>query len=122
MTTIPEPIATAAAALLAPYRPGITPAKLEAALSGDHERELTDELMTRKEAAAALRISLPTLLRMQKTNEISFVRVRRRLLIKAESVRAIIAGKAPRKAAEQTETQPIPEAETAQSSRARKQW
>lgn len=122
MSKIPEPIATAAVAMLAPYRPGLTLEELEAALSVDSEREIHEELMTRREACEALHISMPTLGRMLDDGELERVRIRRRVFVRAADVRAIIEGKEPRKAIEQTETQSAPKAEGASSRPARKQW
>jgi len=96
-TAIPEPVKTGVFASLAPYRPGLTPAKLDAALDAvlvaDHERELAGQLMTRKEAAATLKISFPTLGRMLDERELERVRVRRRVFVRASDVRAIIEGR-----------------------------
>jgi len=93
MNRIPNPIATAAAAMLAPYHPGLTPERLESALATNSGCELGDELMTRQEACDVLRISKPTCDRMLNDGELECVKIRRRVFVRASSVRSIVAGK-----------------------------
>ncbi len=62
MNEIPNEIATAAAGLLAAYVPGLTPAKLAAALSAPADD--LGPLMTVKEAAEVLHVSRRTVERL----------------------------------------------------------
>lgn len=90
---IPDPIATAAASMLAPYRPGLTPQQLEAALAEPEPREPPEKLLTREEAMTELRISMPTLDRMLVAGELTKVKIRGRVFIRNSEVRAVIEGK-----------------------------
>jgi excisionase family DNA binding protein len=89
---IPEPILSAVVSILSPFRVGLTPHALEAALSFEQEQEPADKLLSRKEAAAALHISLPTLDRMCYENEIRPVKIRGRVFIRQSTVDRIIRG------------------------------
>ena len=61
---IPQAVSTAIALMLDQYFPGLTAARLESALAFKPEGEKAETLLSRREAAAALRISLPTTDRM----------------------------------------------------------
>ncbi len=122
IATIPEPIKKAVEALLAPHFPGLTYAKLEVMLSVDTERETGEELVPLSIACSTLKISMPTLRRLIEAGDLRRIRIRRRVFVRADDIQAIIAGKAPRKDAEPTETQPTPEAKAEQSRPGRKQW
>ncbi|QBG46612.1 DNA-binding protein [Verrucomicrobia bacterium S94] len=91
---IPENIATAATALLAPYRPELTPNKLKEVLSKEPEQSVRDNLVSRKDACSALHVSLPTLDRMLSEGELARVKVRGRVFVRESSIRAIIEGEA----------------------------
>jgi excisionase family DNA binding protein len=58
---IPENIIHGVAAMLTPYCPGLTTERLLAAVSFAPEKEEVETLLTRKEAAQALKVSLPTI-------------------------------------------------------------
>ena len=58
---IPENIVTGATAMLAPYCPGLTTGRLLEAISFEPEKNEVETLLTRKEAAEALKVSLPTI-------------------------------------------------------------
>ena len=90
--TIPEPIATAVASMLAPYRPGLTPQRLEAALDFPEEKPPPENLRSRKEAMLDLHVSMPTLDRMLASNELGKVKVRGRVFIRESEIREIIEG------------------------------
>lgn len=57
---------------------------------------MTGELLTRREAAAALRVSVTTLDRMVTRGDLAVVALGRRRLIPTTEIRAIIAGAARR--------------------------
>jgi len=90
---IPLVITSAAASMLAPYCEGLTPSKLEAALTGDAERDITERLTELPAAAKALKVSLPTIRRMIADRELEPVRVRRRVFVRTAELRAIIDGR-----------------------------
>ncbi|MCF7848564.1 MAG: helix-turn-helix domain-containing protein [Kiritimatiellales bacterium] len=93
-TKIPDAIKTAAAAMLAPYcNGGLTPEKLETAISFKPDEEVAEKLLTRKEAAAALSVSLPTLDRMLRENELPRRRIRGAVRIPKSAINAFVLGK-----------------------------
>jgi excisionase family DNA binding protein len=57
---IPENIIHGVTAMLAPYCPGLTTERLLTAVSFEPEKDEVETLLTRKEAAQALKVSLPT--------------------------------------------------------------
>ena len=69
-------------------------------------REKIPELLTRSEAAHALRVSLTTITRMTKAGQLRAVRVGRSIRIPAESVRAFIAGESSPEEPESPELHP----------------
>lgn len=89
---IPAPIATAVASMLAPYRPGLTPQKLEVALEFPEKDEPSESLFSREEATVALHISMPTLDRMLASGELKKVKIRGRVFIRESDIRTIIEG------------------------------
>ena len=58
---IPENIVTGVTAMLVPYCPGLTAERLLSAISFEPEKREAEILLTRKEAAEALKVSLPTI-------------------------------------------------------------
>ena len=77
---VPPAILTAATGLLLPFVPSITPTALAEALER-LDKPATPEIekpLTRKQAAALLGISLPTLYRWQKDGKIRFAKVSRK--------------------------------------------
>lgn len=90
---IPEAITLAAANLLAPYRPGLTPNQLEAALDSLEKIESPDELWSREIIKNTLNVSMPTVDRMLASGELPKVKIRGRVFVRASAVRAIIEGK-----------------------------
>lgn len=92
--SIPEPIANAAASMLAPYCPGLTAAKLEAAITYEPEKEQAERLRTRKEASAALNISIVTLDRMLTSGEMPRRRIRGSVRVPQSAIDRILAGEA----------------------------
>ncbi len=89
---IPKAISEAAAALLQPYAPGLTPDKLANAIVFQPEGPEQEKLLSRKEASTALNISQPTLDRMLKAGELKKVRVRGRAFVRQSEVSRIISG------------------------------
>ncbi|MFA5687742.1 MAG: helix-turn-helix domain-containing protein [Kiritimatiellales bacterium] len=86
---IPSPISTAVIAMLSPYTPGLTPEKLEHSLTFAPENP-SDKLLTRKEAASTLRVSLPTIDRMFKDGQLHRVFIRGRVFIRDSEVKSLI--------------------------------
>ena len=93
MKQIPEAITAAAVSMLAPYAPDLTSAKLESAIAFKQEKPDSGErLLSRKEAAQSLHISLPTIDRMLASHELGRVTVRGRVFIRHSEVQRIISG------------------------------
>lgn len=94
--TISTPIIQAAVGLLAPYAPELNAANLIAAI----KQYRTDggvrvQLMTRREAAAALGVSMPTVHRLINDGKLRRVQVSANCVrIDAESVNAILEAEA----------------------------
>ena len=90
---IPENIATGVAAMLAPYCPGLTIERLEAAISFKPEPDEgeIDKLLTRKEAAQALKVSIPTIDRMLRDGDLPKRRIRGAVRIPMRAVSDIIS-------------------------------
>lgn len=63
-TQIPKPIAEAVVTMLLPYAPNLTVEKLEASILETPSPKNQEKLLTRKEAAEALNVSIPTIDRM----------------------------------------------------------
>lgn len=92
-TQIPEAITAAAVSMLAPYAPDLTPARLVSAIAFKQESPNSfDTLLSRKEAAKALHISLPTIDRMLASRELERVTVRGRVFIRQSEIHRIICG------------------------------
>jgi excisionase family DNA binding protein len=89
---IPEQIAICAASMLSPYCAGLTPGRLTEALNHDQPTAPADRLLTRHEAVAALRISMPTLDRLLSAGKIQRVKVGRRVFLRESSIREIVEG------------------------------
>jgi excisionase family DNA binding protein len=90
-TEIPHAISTAVVAMLSPFLPGLTAARLESMAFALEEKQ-HDSLLTRKESAFALRISLPTVDRLLASGELSRVNVRGRVLVRRSELDKIISG------------------------------
>jgi excisionase family DNA binding protein len=58
---IPDHIVNGVAAMLAPYCPGMTTERLLSAICFEPEKDEVETLLTRKEAAEALKVSIPTI-------------------------------------------------------------
>lgn len=93
---IPHPIAEAVIAMLRPYAPDLTPAKLESALCFKAEPNAQEQLLTRKDAAKMLSISLPTLDRMLRDGELPRRHIRGAVRIPLSSIEAITSGNSPK--------------------------
>ena len=90
---IPEAITAAAVSMLVPYAPDLTPARLESAIAFKQDRfDPIEKLLSRKEAAGALHISLPTIDRMLASRDLHRVTVRGRVFIRQSDVQRIING------------------------------
>lgn len=88
---IPHPIAEAVIAMLRPYAPDLTPAKLESALCFKPEPNTQEQLLSRKDAAEKLNISVTTLDRMLRDGELHRLRIRGNVRIPLSSIRAIMS-------------------------------
>lgn len=75
-TRIPQPIAEAVVTMLRPYAPDLTFEKLEQAIIGKVDVETPEKLMTRKEAAEFLNVSIPTIDRMLRDGELPRIHIR----------------------------------------------
>jgi excisionase family DNA binding protein len=89
---IPQALSTAIALMLDQYFPGLTAARLESALAFKLEGGKAETLLSRREAAAALRISLPTTDRMLQAKELTRVNVRGRVFIRRSEIDRIVSG------------------------------
>jgi len=89
---LPPAISAAAAALLAPYAPGLTVAKLESAIAFAPESTPPEKLLSRREAANALHVSLPTVDRMLAVDQLTRVNVRGRVFIRRSEIDRIVSG------------------------------
>lgn len=92
ISDIPPEISTAAVRLLEPYAPGLTGDTLAEAIIYKPEAG-TDRLLTRRETAAALRISMPTCDRMLRAGQLPKRRIRGAVRIPASAVERIVSGK-----------------------------
>ena len=91
--SIPKEISNAAARMLEPYAPGLTAERLAEAITYQPETE-REHLLTRREVAARLRISMPTCDRLLRSGELPKRRIRGAVRIPASAVEAILNGKA----------------------------
>ncbi len=91
--TIPKPIAEAAIAMLRPYAPDLTAAKLELAICFKPEPEKPEQLLSRKEAAKLLCVSMPTIDRMLRDGGLPRRRIRGAVRIPLSAIEAIVNGK-----------------------------
>jgi hypothetical protein len=89
---IPQALSTAIALMLDQYFPGLTAARLESALAFKPDGEPAEKLISRNEATAALRVSLPTVDRMLACGELTRVNVRGRVFVKKSEILRIISG------------------------------
>ena len=90
---IPEPIVNAVASMLAPYRPGLTPQKLDEALNYSEDTPQPDRLLSRKEAMTEIHMSMPSIDRMLADKQLTRIKIRGRVFIRESEIRAIIEGK-----------------------------
>jgi len=91
---IPGAITTAAVSILAPYVPDLTTSKLLAAICCPVEEPVEERLTSRQHAADRIGISLPTLDRMIRDNELTARKVRGRVLIRQSCIDSVITGAA----------------------------
>lgn len=90
---IPPPIASAAVGLLKEYVPDLNEETLSERLTASPEaRERTDRLLTRKEAAAALSISIPTLDRLLANRQLQRVKIRGAVRVPESAIQRFITG------------------------------
>jgi len=90
-TRIPDNIANGVVAMLEPYYPGLTTQKLNIAVNQElSPRDNSEELLTRREAAIKLRVSLPTVDRMLRDGQISKRRIRGAVRITTTSIQEIL--------------------------------
>ena len=90
---VPPAILTAVVGLLLPFIPTITPTELEDALKhlGKPKKPEIEKPLTRKQAAALLGISMPTLYRWQKDGKIRFAKVSKKCVrISPASIRELL--------------------------------
>ena len=90
---IPEHIANGVAAMLAPYCPGLTAERLLSAISFEPEKKEAETLLTRKEAAEALKVSVPTVDRCLRDDTLPKHRIRGAVRIPSSAVDRLIANK-----------------------------
>ena len=88
---VPENIIVGVAAMLAPYCPGLTAERLQAAISFEPDEGEVEKLLTRKEAAQALRVSLPTIDRMLRDGDLPKRRIRGAVRVPVRAVADIIS-------------------------------
>ena len=88
---IPEHIANGVAAMLAPYCPGLTAERLLSSISFEPEKKEAETLLTRKEAAVALKVSIPTIDRCLRDGTLPKRRIRGAVRIPASAVARLIA-------------------------------
>lgn len=86
-TQIPKLIADAVISMLLPYAPDLTVEKLESVISAKPESQMPEKLLTRKEAAKTLNVSIPTIDRMLRDGELPRVHIRGAVRIPASSFR-----------------------------------
>lgn len=90
---IPEHIANGVAAMLAPYCPGLTSERLLSAISFESEKKGVETLLTRKEAAEALKVSVPTVDRCLRDGILPKRRIRGAVRIPSSAVVRLIVNK-----------------------------
>lgn len=88
---IPAPIKKAASDMLSTFVPGLTPDRLEAALHFPEANE-REKLLTRKEAAKALTVSLPTIDRLMASGGLKRVKINGAVRIPESAIQKIITG------------------------------
>jgi excisionase family DNA binding protein len=90
---IPPPIVQAAISILSPYVPGLTPEKLQSLVFIETDPSTgPEELLTRKEAAERLHISIPTIDRMLRDRELSRRHIRGAVRIPLSEIETIMHG------------------------------
>ena len=88
---IPENIANGVAAMLAPYCPGLTAERLSSAIGREKGHVEVETLFTRKEAAEALKVSIPTIDRCLRDGVLPKRRIRGAVRIPVKAVARLIA-------------------------------
>ena len=86
---IPENIIDGVAAMLAPYCPGLTTERLQMAVSYKPEEKEIEKLLTRKEVAEILTVSLPTVDRCLRDGVLPKRRIRGAVRIPASAVASL---------------------------------
>ena len=89
---IPQAITEAVTALLRPYVPGLTAAKLESAFCFVPDAEPVERLLTRRETAAELSVSLPTVDRLLRDGELPRRRIRGAVRVPKTAVESLKTG------------------------------
>jgi len=88
---IPENIVVGVAAMLAPYCPGLTAERLLVAINYKPDDGEVEKLLTRKETAQALRVSIPTIDRMLRDGDLTKRRIRGAVRIPASAVANLVS-------------------------------
>ena len=86
---IPQPIAEAAVTMLRPYVPELTVDKLEKRITGNQDKR-PEKLLTRKEAAKLLSVSIPTIDRMLRDGELNRQHIRGAVRISRSAVERLM--------------------------------
>jgi len=89
----PENILASAVGMLSPWCPDLTPARLRSALDFKPDEGGIEKLLTRKEAAQAMRVSLPTVDRCLRDGAIPKRHIRGAVRIPASAIANILSGK-----------------------------
>lgn len=90
---ITPPILAAACGMLQPFFPELTPQGLLSMLNAEKSEKQMERPLTRRQAAALLSVSLPTLDRYLKTGLLKFIKLGPRAVrIDPASVRELLAG------------------------------
>lgn len=89
---IPPPIAEAVISMLRPYAPNLTLEELEGAISMKPESDDAEQLLSRKDAAKLLCVSIPTIDRMLRDGELPRRRIRGAVRIPLSVIEAVMRG------------------------------
>jgi len=88
---IPENIVTGVTAMLAPYCPGLTAERLLSAIGREKQEVEVETLLTRREAAEALKVSIPTVDRCLRDGVLPKRRIRGTVRIPTKALAKLIA-------------------------------
>jgi len=91
-TPIPPEIRNVVVQLLEPFAPGLTADTLAERITYKPEAGI-ERLLTRRETGSALRVSMPTVDRMLRANQLPKRRIRGAVRIPASAVERIISGR-----------------------------